>query len=177
MDADWEVEIGGGAPVIEALWTGADGQAGYVDLRREPERIGEIAEVVALPPLADLLLALNGANSPVWTSKCDVWEPEAGAKALYIDVLPIANSVFAEWRQAEVFCRELVARLERMNQSGADGSIALVIRQASVGEKQGFGVTAYLSAREPGGVAAIMIDFADAVLRSGLPAMAIKKLQ
>ncbi len=38
MEVDWEVEVGGGAPVIEALWMG------FVDLRRNPERLGEIAE-------------------------------------------------------------------------------------------------------------------------------------
>ena len=30
MEADWEVEIGGGAPVIDACWDG------YVDLRFNP---------------------------------------------------------------------------------------------------------------------------------------------
>ena len=39
MEADYEVEAGGEAPVIEALWPG------FVDLRLQPERIGEIQEV------------------------------------------------------------------------------------------------------------------------------------
>ena len=49
MEADWEVEVGGGAPVIDALW------AGFVDLRRQPERIEEIAEAGKFPALAPLL--------------------------------------------------------------------------------------------------------------------------
>jgi hypothetical protein len=38
MEADWEVEIGGGAAVIEAEWPG------WIDLRKQPERASEIAE-------------------------------------------------------------------------------------------------------------------------------------
>ena len=82
MEADWEVEIGGGAAVIEAEWPG------FVDLRADAGRVVEIAEAAAFPPLAGLLLALNAAESPVWTSKCDLWEPEPGARAIYIDMLP-----------------------------------------------------------------------------------------
>lgn len=175
MDVDWEVEVGGGAPVIEALWTGADGLAGFVNLEKFPERIGEIAEAAALPGLADLLLALNGVGSPVWTSKCDVWEAEPGTAAIYIDVLPRGDQVFAELRQAEGFCRDLVARLEQA--SGPAGTVELVIRQAFAGEKAGFGVTAYLSASGADGAAAAMADFADALLRREPPAMDGKKLQ
>ena len=43
MEADWEVEVGGGSPVIEALWPG------FVDLRLYPERIGEIQEAAGFP--------------------------------------------------------------------------------------------------------------------------------
>lgn len=176
MDADWDVEIGGGAPVIEALWAGADGAAGFVDLRSHPERIAEIAEAAEFAPLAALLVRLNAAESPVWTSKCDVWEPEAGGMALYIDMLSLMGTVFAAWRQAEGFCREMVARLEAMER-GADGSVELVIRQAVAGEKEGFGVTAYLSAKSAEALAGTMADFADAVMAWEPPALAGSKLQ
>ena len=108
MEADWEVEIGGGAPVIEAEW------AGLVDLRSHPECIAEVAEAAAFPALAALLLALNAAHSPLWTSKCDVWEPEPAALACYIDMLPVEGRVFARWQQAEAFCREYVTRLAQI---------------------------------------------------------------
>jgi hypothetical protein len=176
MDADWDVEIGGGAAVIEALWIGAGGTAGFVDLHEHPERISEIAEAVAFAPMAELLLALNAAESPVWTSKCDVWEPEPGAMALYIDVLPRMETVFAEWRKAEGFCRELVARLETA-EGGADGSVELVIRQAIAGEREGFGVTAYLSANGAAALTAAVADFTGALLKWEPPAMANSKLQ
>jgi hypothetical protein len=143
MEADWEVEIGGGAPVIEALWPG------FVDLRSHPERVGEIAEAAAFTPLAGLLRALNSPESPVWTSKCDLWEPEPGALALYIDMLPHEGTVFSERQQAEVFCREHVGRLEATTLPVRLGeySIELVIRQAVAGETEGFGITAYLGAK------------------------------
>jgi len=158
LEADWEVEVGGTAPVIEAHWPG------FIDLRAEPLRIGDIAEATTFPPLADLLLALNSVGSPVWTSKCDLWVPEAGALACYVDLLPLKGGVFAEWEQAEAFCRELVKRITpRILPAGGtqygrhpimitgDGSasapsITLVVRRAITGQLEGFGVTAYFSA-------------------------------
>lgn len=180
MEADWEVEIGGGAPVIEADWPG------FIDLRKHPERVGEIAESV-FSPLADLLLALNSARSPLWTSKCDVWEPAPGALACYVDLLPRDGSVFAEWQQAESFCRQYIARLDCTGQPGcrmvspegssppadhqaaADTAITLVVRQAIAAHTEGFGVTAYFSANATGGadtqtvMAALLAAFADAI--------------
>jgi hypothetical protein len=142
MEADWEVEIGGGAPVIEALWPG------FIDLRIDPERIVEIAEAADFAPLAMLLLALNASESPVWTAKCDRWEPEPGTMASYIDVLPREGVVFSEWQQAEGFCRKYVECLNALAlpECGANCSVELVVRHAVAGKAEGFGVTAYLSA-------------------------------
>jgi hypothetical protein len=67
MEADWEFEVGGEAPVIEALWMG------FVDLRQHPERARELPEAAGFPALAAALQALNAPGSPVWTSKCDTW--------------------------------------------------------------------------------------------------------
>jgi hypothetical protein len=179
MDADWEVEIGGGAPVIEALWPG------FVDLRSHPDRVGEIAEVSTFPPLAGLLRALNSPESPVWTAKCDLWEPEPAALAAYIDMLPRDGTVFSEWRQAEVFCRECVGRLEAttLPERLGEHSIDLVIRQAIAGGAEGFGITAYLSAKgavqkeAETALAAVMAGFADALPRRKPPEMPGEKLQ
>jgi len=163
MEADWEVEVGGGAPVIEAQWPG------FIDLRRHPERIAEIQEGTALPALGTLLLALNGAGSPLWTSKCDLWEPqtddlagdlsdspeaEAAQAALpsylacYIDLLPLAGSVFSQWQQAEAFCRHWITRLiDPLVDNRLPGCrLDMVVRQSLAGEVEGFAVTAYLSA-------------------------------
>ena len=158
LEADWEVEVGGTAPVIEAHWPG------FIDLRAQPLCIADIQEAAVFPPLADLLLALNTGGSPVWTSKCDVWVPEAGALACYVDLLPLRGGVFAEFERAEAFCRGLVKRItphslpadetqpgrhpiiitEDVSRSAA--TITLVVRRAIAGQLEGFGVTAYFSA-------------------------------
>lgn len=157
MEADWEVEIGGGAPVIDAHWPG------FIDLRAFPDRISEIAEAREFQPLANLLLRLNSNRSPLWTSKCDMWRPAEGRLACYIDLLPRDGSVFAEWKQAEAFCRDLIVRLRTAaspasstvplgqlhfvndHTEGLEGSATLVIREALLEDSQGFGITAYFS--------------------------------
>jgi hypothetical protein len=199
MEADWEVEVGGGAPVIDALWPG------FVDLRSSPERIGEIAEAAAFPALASLLLKLNGAESPLWTAKCDLWEPETDelvggetqvALACYIDLLPFASRVFAQWSQAESFCREWVARLAPRTSSLAalnlcsqslasqpECRVDLIVRQAIAGETQGFGVTAYLSAAGADRTAAaealkaVLAAFAGTIFIVAPPVTSASKLQ
>jgi hypothetical protein len=192
METDWEVEIGGGAPVIEALWPG------FIDLRRSPKRIGEIAEAATFTALADLLLALNGSTSPLWTAKCDLWEPgpselatpeladqeaeaQPAALACYVDLLPLEGRVFAQWTHAEAFCREWVARLEPLSLPTC--RIDLIVRQAIAGEDDGFGVTAYLSgtgkdrSAAAEALKAALVVFADAIPPSAAPATAAAKLQ
>lgn len=191
MEADWEFEVGGGAPAIKAFWPG------FVDLRHSPERIGEIQEAAAFPPLVALLLALNGPGSPLWTAKCDLWEPEpdepAGpaasapgmvsraALACYIDLLPLVGRVFAQPQQAEAFCREWVARLAPVEQP--DCRVDLVIRQAIAGQAEGFGVTAYVSAEgreKPAAAEALataLAAFADSIPACAVPETPASKLQ
>ena len=99
MEADWELELGGESPVIEAR------SPGFVDLRLHPEHASRLPEAAALPALAQALEVLNSATSPLWTSKCDVWPvadmaefdadeldapPGFAAHAIggYIDLLP-----------------------------------------------------------------------------------------
>jgi hypothetical protein len=168
MEADWEIEIGGGAPVIDALWSG------FVDLRQSPAHVAEISEALSFPPLARFLARVNGAASPLWSSKCDVWEPvgEGGADldliepavgsldrnrpeadagktgvpaalACYIDLLPRQNLLFAHWEQAESFCRAWVHRVESVDLRF--GQIDLIVREAVAGDTEGFGITVYVS--------------------------------
>ena len=183
------------APIIDARWPG------LVDLRRQPERIEEIQEAAAFPPLATLLKALNAANSPLWTAKCDLWEPEVAelaglasasspvsaglfpqmALACYVDLLPLAGEVFAQPWQAEAYCREWVSRLAPIRLP--DCRVDLVIRQAVAGEAEGFGVTAYLSAlgRERSAaaeaLAAALAAFADTIPAFAVSATPTSKLQ
>jgi hypothetical protein len=181
MEADWEVEIGGGAPVIEAEGPG------WIDLRSQPERVSEIAEVVNFAALGKLLRALNAPASPLWTSKCDLWQEETGELACYVDLLPVEGRVFGEWQQAEIFCRAWVARLSLQEDGVAakdfETSVALVIRAAVAGEVEGFGITAYLSAGNTAqadaaaALSSIMDAFADALPAVLSPAQGGSKLQ
>jgi hypothetical protein len=140
MDIDWEVEIGGGAPVIEAHWPG------FIDLPAHPESINEIAEASAFPPLADLLIKLNTPTSPVWTSKCDVWQPEQGGLACYVDLIPKDESAFSEWKRVEGLCRALTSQMIADDESDCSATVMLIVRQAMADQAEGFGITAYFSA-------------------------------
>jgi len=169
IDADWSVEIGGGAAAIEAFWTG------FVDLRKEPERIAEIGEAAQFAPLARMLLALNGSVSCWWTSKCDLWEESEDAStrlACYVDLLPFEEKVFGSWLKAETVSRRVASALD--GNAAATGSVEAVVRIAVAGEAEGFGITLYLSAdgatREAAGVAlAGLMEQAVVVLGSFSP--------
>jgi hypothetical protein len=151
MECDWEFEIAPDAPVIDGAWSG------HIDLRTHPELAVGLAEADDLPALANALSSLNASDSPVWTAKCDVWEPEAfdpdeldasedatQAIACYIDLLPSADlwptmDAVADW------CRRICAamRARPLRQCRAD----LVIRRSFLAADQtGLGITAYLTA-------------------------------
>jgi hypothetical protein len=122
MQADWEVEIDGSAPVIEASWPG------FVDLQRSPQRAFGLSETADCPALAEALIRLSGPNSPVWTSKCDLWphlEPDvfdlreldappdhaAHVTGCYIDLLPRENQSWATPELAIAACQRICALL------------------------------------------------------------------
>lgn len=152
MEADWEFEIGGDAPVIEAYW------AGFVNLRDEPARVGEIAEAEMLPGLAAALQYLNQPGSPVWSCKSDVFVPEqidadevaaSGdeakfAIACYIDLLRRSDQEWMVPLNAEEDCRKLCARMREIPLRRC--RVDLVVRRALVGDANELGVTAYLTA-------------------------------
>ena len=150
MECDWEFDIGADAPVIDALWPG------LVDLRAEPGRVQSLPEAAELPALADALVMLNGPESGVWTSKCDLWteqefdrdELDAGAAdamfslACYIDVLPASVSDWATADDVGDWTRRArdAMRLAPLRNCRID----LVIRAAHLrNEGFDFGVTAY----------------------------------
>jgi hypothetical protein len=179
--------------VIEALWPG------FVDLHHQPQRIAEVAEATAFPPLARLLLALNATRSPVWTCKCDVWKhppdepapsnpvpvPDRAGQpvtlACYVDLLPCGDHVFTTWQHAETFCRACVTRLAPLPL--AEGQVELIVRQAIAAEREGFGVTAYCSgaghdhATATQALAAVLSALADSILSVEPPTAAAAKLQ
>ena len=156
MQADWEFEVGGDAPVIDALWLG------FVDLRAARERVRELPETSQCVGLATALEKLNSPRSPVWTCKCDFWpELDAGefdgdeldspagecssATAVYIDMLPAANGAWRLPQLAEAAARELYARLAAVPLRCCRAD--LIIRRAVVAlDATDFGITAYLTA-------------------------------
>jgi hypothetical protein len=153
MEADWEFEVGGDAPVIEACW------AGFVDLRSHPERAGNLPEAAQFPALAKALARLNAADSPVWTSKCDLWPhleadefdsdeldapPGCTAYAMgcFIDLLPKSNQ---QWALPAKACKRICGLLHAVPLGCCRAD--LVIRRAFITpELMDLGVTAYLTA-------------------------------
>jgi hypothetical protein len=122
MEADWEVEIGSDAPIIDASWPG------FVNLSQVPGRADTLPEVASLPALSNALQQLNSRESSVWTVKCDVWplpdpgeidpyemecDPEIAnhAWACYIDILSRASRQWADPAVAVAFCKQLCAQL------------------------------------------------------------------
>jgi len=155
MEADWDVEIGGQAPVIDACWEG------LVDLRASPAHAASLPEARDLPALAAVLIELNSESSPVWTSKCDVWRPAefdpdeldaSGegncALACYIDLLPRTHRQWATHEQAVAACRAMCASLRSAPLRGCRAD--LIIRRAILAPTRlGIGITAYLTACGP----------------------------
>lgn len=155
MEADWEFEVGGGAPVIEAQWPG------FVDLQRAPESSRSLSEARQLPALAKALEDLNAFSSPVWTSKCDFWprldpgefdpgelDAEPGccgcAMGCYIDLLPRNPEQWKLPEQIAAACKELCSLLGAVPLRGCRAD--LVIRRAYLtAERMELGMTAYLT--------------------------------
>jgi hypothetical protein len=158
MEADWAVEIGPQAAVVDAEWEGA------IDLRREPWRVVEISEAQQLPALAEALVLLNRApnagETRLRTSKSDLWTVEdnipldpdemdarpgetASAVACYIDLLPSEARVFSSLPETESWIRSAVLALRaRPNRCSRTD---LTLRQAVARTCEGYGITAYLT--------------------------------
>jgi len=184
MEADWEVEVGGGAtvpaaPVIEALWPR------FVDLRTIPKRAWQLPEAVQLPAMAETLIRLNAVASPVWTSKCDFWpevtpgefDPDeldappgsaTHAAACYIDLLPRGHHQWHTPAQAADWCKGLCSGMRTVPLRCC--RVDLVVRQALISPgRMDLGITAYLTACGPSpaeakaGLKNALAAFADAL--------------
>src|ERR1035438_3550771 len=159
MEADWEFEVGGNAPVIDACWLG------FVDLQHSPERAVKLPEAAQFPALAAALARLNAVASPVWTSKCDMWpliQPDQfdideldaplghGAHAIgcYVDLLPKNGPQWSIPDLAAGVCRLWCARLRVIPLRCC--RVDLIIRRAFIrSNRMDLGVTAYLTACGP----------------------------
>lgn len=184
MEADWEVEIGADAPVIDAEWPG------LVDLRSNPKRVEEIQEARRFPALAETLIYLNSGDpvplSAIWTSKCDLWtledwdpyemdaKPEESQFGLgcYIDLLHRDESCFGDLSCVETWVRGYVSHLRQTACCCCRAD--LVLRRAVNGTLEGFGITAYISAcgrdndAAEEALAAALTAFAGAIVGSSM---------
>jgi hypothetical protein len=156
MEADWEFEVGGEGPVIEALWPG------FVDLRLNPEHAGQLVEAVDFPALALVLAKLNAKASPVWTAKCGVWtlnDPDrfdrdeldaphgstAHTAGCYIDLLPTSIEQWPSPDTVADCCKGWCKQFRTVPQRCC--RVDLIIRRAFIISGQfDLGVTAYLTA-------------------------------
>jgi hypothetical protein len=180
MEADWEFEIAPDAPVIDAAWPG------LIDLRRAPHRISDIPEAAHSPAIAAALLRLNSPESPVWTSKCDLWQPESldpdefdsppgestAALACYIDLLPANQHLWSTLDLIAAFCLDLCTHLRA--QPVRQCRLDLVARTAFVAPGEStLGITAYLAAcaatppAASQNLSATLAAFSDSVLALG----------
>lgn len=177
MLTDWSAACGADDPVLVVPWATPDGALHWVDLREDPYAVNEIAEAEDYPALLAALRSLNGARSPVFTAKCDVWSMDEEELGAIRDELLLDNEVAAAglstyidllWRDRAVFAsphrvEQLLYRLERVISElpHSLASAELVMRPAvveldgTVGE--GFAVTLY--------VRGVGVDRAEAVLR------------
>ncbi len=178
MEADWEVEIGNDAPVIDASWPG------FVDLLVTPDQAAQLPEARQFPALAGALVRLNAPFSPVWTTKSDVWQPqefdpyeldapaEAGkyAIACYVDLLPRSDP---QWPTPDAAIAAAKAIGAGVTPSGLRCCRAdLIVRRAFIAPaRPDVGITAYLTAcgstrMEAARTLTAALDiFVDAVLR------------
>ena len=173
LEADWEFEVGGEAPIIDALWPG------FVDLRWSPKSafdpvalILTLPETAQLPCLAKTLKQLNAVRSPVWTSKCDFWpalqadefDPDeldapagsfAHAVGCYIDLLPRSNRQWPSAGAIASSCRYLCTRLHSFPVRSC--RVDLIVRRAQILQGQlDMGLTAYFTASGPTPSAALL---------------------
>jgi hypothetical protein len=136
MQADFSVELGGGAPALEIPWRANDPGVRYYDLKIHPELVLQIPEARAYPELASFLSRINAAGSPLATAKCDVWssskvDPEEeifGDRKFvsYIDLIFVDLSDRYSFEKHESFVKELCGLLGHTPEIAA--TIELVIR-------------------------------------------------
>lgn len=155
MVADWEFEIGGEAPVIEAWWPG------FFDLRRSPADVVEIPEAREIPILGDVLIRLNATHSPVWTSKCGVWANNDGelfdadefdaapggtahTRGCYVDLLPRNKEQWPSTDAIAAVCKSWIIGLRSLPQRSCRAD--LIIRRAfTPPERWHLAVSAFLT--------------------------------
>jgi hypothetical protein len=124
MQADFSIELGRDDHALEVPWASPDGTQRYLNLKRQPELLLNVLEAADNRELAEFLVAVNAAHSPLETAKCDTWlsseiHPEEevfGAPwkfGAYVDVLFSDITKRALLELHEELVRGITALLER----------------------------------------------------------------
>ena len=137
MEVDFGVELGADDETLEIPWGSADNGPTYHDLKRHPEYLSRIKEVLRCPELGEFLAGLNSPTTPTETAKCDVWSstemnPEEevfGAShkfGSYVDVL-FSDEARYSFSHHEQFAKDLVQLLRKA--PGIPASAEFLIRR------------------------------------------------
>jgi len=161
MQADFSVECGPGDPTLEIPWISPDGTQRYFDLKLRPELLLNVEETYNNRELADFLVALNAAQSPYQTAKCDTWTTEQldAEDAIfgvpvkygsYVDIIFSSAASQLDFAAHESLASELSAMLARIPDFAS--AVEFVVRRcyyhrtADMNESEdGFYITLYLS--------------------------------
>lgn len=166
MLAEWSAACGADDPVLVVPWSSPDAALHWVDLRDDPDALDAIAEADDHPALLAALRAMNGARSPVFTAKCDVWMMEAEEVASTRDNLMleaevatagVASYIDVLWRERSIFTsrhrmEQMLYRIDRLASELPHSSVCLecTLRPAVVdidgSVAEGFAVTCYVKA-------------------------------
>ena len=73
MQADFAVEIGAEEDSLEVPWRAPDDSLRFLDLKRRPELLLDVAEARENRDLAGFLAHVNQPHTGLATAKCDVW--------------------------------------------------------------------------------------------------------
>lgn len=136
MQADFSVELGGGAPALEIPWCSDDPGVRYYDLKINPELVLQIPEARAYPELTSFLSRINAAGFPLATAKCDVWSSSKVAPeeeilgdrkfVSYVDLIFVGESDRYSFEKHEAFAKELCRLLGHAPEIAA--TVELIVR-------------------------------------------------
>lgn len=155
MEADWSVEIGGEAPVIDIGWPG------WIDLSQDTAQVHSLDEAQAFPPLGQALRIILCDCKLFASTKCDFWmedfadEAEASGPdafcsdaencqriaGCYIDLLPQQLADWSQLTTVERWVRAFTQTLRRADCPNA--RVEIVLRQAFFSATTGIGLSLY----------------------------------